>query len=454
MTTFIRQKDRGRTGHIMRTFNDIVSSLQEFLRIDTSNPPGNEEDAILFLEDILKREGIESEIYLSAPRRANILARIKGSLNEGPVVLLAHVDVVPAKEEEWTVDPFGGEIRDGYLYGRGTIDMKAQAICQLFAFIDLAKQGLTPKRDIIFLATSDEEVGGSFGVAYMLDKVPELKKASFVLSEGGSLIEENGSIHAQVSVTEKKLAQFIVKATGTGGHGSMPHRDNANEKVIRAAQKIVSYKWPMKATAIASAHLEGMLAGHSIDGEKFHSLKEALRSRKWKEYLEKNEMWNAVLRNTATLTIMRGGDKVNVIPAESEAHFDARLLPTESHDNFFAKIRRLAGDEVEVERIGADIAEPGPSRYNNVYFKGISDCIRSFKGKGTPVLPSITTGATDLRYFRNLGVTSFGFFPITLTKEEHMKMHRKDERISIENIREGLEGCREIVNFLAFMEKT
>jgi len=121
------------------------------------------------------------------------MARVKGSLNEGPVVLLAHVDVVPAREEEWTVDPFGGEIRDGYLYGRGAIDMKAQAICQLFAFIDLAKQGLTPKRDIIFLATSDEEVGGSFGVAYMLDKVPELKKASFVLSEGGSLIEESGS---------------------------------------------------------------------------------------------------------------------------------------------------------------------------------------------------------------------------------------------------------------------
>jgi acetylornithine deacetylase/succinyl-diaminopimelate desuccinylase-like protein len=148
------------------------------------------------------------------------------------------------------------------------------------------------------------------------------------------------------------------------------------------------------------------------------------------------------------LTILRGGEKVNVIPAESSATFDARLLPAETHDRFFSKVRQLAGKDVVIERIGEKISEPGPSRYNTVYFKGIKGCITSLKGR-IPVLPFITTGATDLRYFRDIGVPAYGFFPVTLTKEEHMRMHGKDERISLENIREGLEGCRSIVDFLA-----
>jgi acetylornithine deacetylase/succinyl-diaminopimelate desuccinylase-like protein len=149
-----------------------------------------------------------------------------------------------------------------------------------------------------------------------------------------------------------------------------------------------------------------------------------------------------------TLTILKGGEKVNVIPAESSAYFDARLLPSETHEQFFKKIRRLAGKDVEIERIGEKISTPGPSRYNTIYFQGIKDCVASLR-QDVPVLPFVTTGATDLRYFRDLGIPSYGFFPVTLTKEEHMRMHGKDERISLENIKEGLEGCKGIVDFLA-----
>ncbi|MDD3846336.1 MAG: M20/M25/M40 family metallo-hydrolase [Syntrophorhabdaceae bacterium] len=432
----------------MNTLDNAVSLIRDFLRIDTTNPPGNEESAALFLEDILKREGLGAEIYAGAPKRANIISRIRGAKRGKPVILLGHIDVVPAREEEWTAHPFGGEVRDGYVYGRGAIDMKAQVICQLLAFIDLAHRGVVPKRDVIFLATCDEEVGGANGMEFMLNRMPELKDASFVLSEGGCLIEEDGLVHAQVSVTEKKLSQFIVKAQGRGGHGSMPHGDNANEKVVEAAHRILSHKWPLKMTPVTSAYLDGVLGGRRIGGAKFPPLKEALRIPKWKRFLEGNEIYNAILRNTVTVTILKGGEKVNVIPAQSSVYFDSRLLPTETHERFFRKVRQLAGKDVEIERIGEKISEPGPSRYNTVYFQGIENCVVSLKGS-IPVLPFVTTGATDLRYFRDLGVPSYGFFPITLTKEEHMRMHGKDERISLKNIEEGLEGCRRIVDFLA-----
>ncbi|HNT44608.1 MAG TPA: M20/M25/M40 family metallo-hydrolase [Syntrophorhabdaceae bacterium] len=432
----------------MKTFDDAVSIIREFLRIDTTNPPGKEEAAAHFLEDILRREGLDSEIHSAAPTRANIISRIKGREEGKPIVLLGHTDVVPAKEEEWTAHPFGGEVKDGYVYGRGAIDMKAQVICQLIAFVDLAHRGVVPKRDIIFLATCDEEVGGANGMQFMLDRIPELKDASFVLSEGGCLIEENGLVHAQVSVTEKKLSQFVVKAKGTGGHGSMPHGDNANEKIVEASHRILSHAWPLKAMPITSAYLGGILGERTLGGAKFPGVKEALKTPKWRRLLEGNEIYNAILRNTVTLTILKGGEKVNVIPAESSATFDARLLPAETHERFFRKVRRLAGKDVVIERIGEKISEPGPSRYNTVYFQGIRNCVTSLKGQ-VPVLPFVTTGATDLRYFRDIGVPAYGFFPITLTKEEHMRMHGKDERISLENIREGLEGCRGIVNFLA-----
>lgn len=425
-----------------------VELLREFIRIDTTNPPGHEEKAILFLEDILKKEGIQSEVFRPVADRANILARIKGKKKGGPMILLGHVDVVPANADDWDVDPFGGELKDGYIYGRGAVDMKAQTICQLLAFIQLHKAGVVPERDIIFLATCDEEVGGQNGVEYMLNKVEELKSASFVLSEGGCIIEENGHLHAQVSVAEKKLSQFMIKATGIGGHGSMPNKNNANEKIVRASQAILSYEWPFKPTNIVNTYLNGILKGKKVNGFTFKGLKESLNNKRFKDFIENNPVYNALLRNTVTLTILKAGEKINVIPDESFAYFDARLLPTEKHEHFFKKINSLAGKDIQVVRIGSEISEPAPSGYNTPLFKGIKGVVNKTKGV-IPVLPFITTGATDLRYFRNLGVTAYGFFPATIAVDDILRMHGKNERISIESLQEGLEGTYGIVKFLA-----
>ena len=425
-----------------------VELLREFIRIDTTNPPGHEEKAILFLEGILKKEGIQSEVFRPVADRANILARIRGKKRGNPVILLGHVDVVPANADDWDFDPFGGELRDGYIYGRGTVDMKAQTICQLLAFIQLHKEGVVPERDIIFLATCDEEVGGQNGVEYMLNEVEELKRASFVLSEGGCIIEEDGYLHAQVSVAEKKLSQFMIKATGIGGHGSMPHKNNANEKIVRASQAILSYKWPFKPTNVVSTYLNGLLKGKKVNGFTFKGLKESLNDKRFKDFIENNPVYNALLRNTVTLTVLKGGEKVNVIPGESFAYFDARLLPTEKHEYFFKKIKSLGGKDIQIIRIGSGINEPAPSGYNTPFFKGIKGVVNKTRG-AIPVLPFITTGATDLRYFRNLGITSYGFFPAAIAVEDVLRMHGKNERISIKSLQEGLDGTYEIVKFLS-----
>jgi len=432
----------------MNELDTAVNLLSEFIRIDTTNPPGNEEDAVLFLDGYFDKAGIPTEIFHVAPKRANLLARIPGKNKGKPVVLLSHIDVVPAKAEEWEVPPFSGKVRDGFIYGRGAIDMKSQTICQLLAFAQLQKEGAKPERDIIYLATCDEEVGGQHGVEYMLKNVDELRNASFVLSEGGCIVDENGRLHAQVSVAEKKLSQFMIRAKGTGGHGSMPHKNSANEKVLNAAQAIMSYPWPFKPTSIVSTYLNGILKGEKVKGFTFNSLKQTLGNKQFKDFVENNPVYNALLRNTVTPTILKGGEKINVIPAESSISFDARLLPTESHSNFFKKIERLAGKDVEVIPVGTGKSNPLPSGYNTPYFRGIKKVVNTLMGP-VPVLPFLTTGATDLRYFRNLGIPAYGFFPITLPNEELFRMHGKDERISVAALKQGLIGMYEIVKFLA-----
>ncbi len=424
-----------------------VKLVREFLKIDSSNPPGKEEESVLFLEALLRKAGIQSQIVSTAPRRANVLARLDGRKRGKPVVLLSHVDVVPAHASEWEVDPFGGELRDGFVYGRGAIDMKAQAIFQLLSFIRIHEEGLVPENDLIYLATADEEAGGKFGAEHMLTHSEELRHASFVLSEGGCIMEEDGRLYAQISVAEKKLSQFMVTAIGTGGHGSAPHKDNANRKTISAAHAISGYQWPFRPTPIVRTYLNAVLKGKVIKGYRFTTLEEALEEKRFRSFLEDTPIYNALLRNTVTPTVLRAGEKINVIPAESAIYFDARLLPSESHKSFFKTIRKLVGKSTTVTPISTGISNPTPSGHNTTFFRGIRKVVEDLKGP-IPTLPFITTGATDLRYFRDLGIPAYGFCPITLTADEHLRMHGKNERISVDNINEGIRGTYEIVKFL------
>lgn len=430
----------------MTEYDEVVGLLSDLIRIDTTNPPGNEEAAAQYLQTFLQKEGLKSEILSAAPGRASIMATIEGKERGKPVILLSHSDVVPAREEEWDVPPFGGVVRDGFVYGRGAIDMKSQLACMLLAFVSLKREGIIPKNDVVFLATADEEVGGSMGVEYVFQQKRELTDAQFVLSEGGCLIEEDGFVHAQVSVAEKKICQFMLRAAGTGGHASMPHSDNANDKVVRAANRIISHDIPFKPTSIVTKYLNGLLKGKRIGGITYDTLAKALEAPSFCDFIKNHPVYNALLRNTVALTILKGGEKVNVIPTESTVQFDSRILPNEKHDLFLRRIQQVAGPDVEV--VSTARGESAPSSFNTPYFSAISKVARRMKGK-IPVLPFVTTGATDLRYFRQLGIPAYGFFPMTLSKEELFRMHGINERISVENMREALEGTVEIVRLLA-----
>lgn len=431
----------------MNRVDEVVSLLSDVIRFDTTNPPGNEEAVAQFVQDFLKKEGLASEIFAPAPGRGSIMSTIEGKKRGKPIVLLSHSDVVPAREDEWDVPPFGGVVKDGFIYGRGAIDMKSQLVCTLLAFVELSREGITPENDIIFLATADEEVGGSMGVEYVFEKKKEvLGVAQFVLSEGGCLVEEEGFVHAQISVAEKKICQFMVRATGTGGHASMPHNDNANDKVVRAANRIISHQIPFKPTNIVTKYLNGLLKGKRINGVTYDTLPKALKNEAFRNFIKNHPVYNALLRNTVTLTMLKGGDKVNVIPTESVAQFDSRILPKENHEAFLRRMQRVAGPDVEV--VSTAKGESIPSAFNTPYFSAISKVVRRIKGD-VPVLPFVTTGATDLRYFRRLGIPAYGFFPMTLSKEELFRMHGVNERISVDNMAEALEGTIGIVRALA-----
>ena len=424
----------------------VVSLLSELIRLDTSNPPGREEAAVQFIEAILGKEGIEVEIFSPEPKRANILARLKGRRPGSPVILLSHLDVVPAHDEGWVVPPFSGAVQDGFVYGRGAIDMKSQVACQLLAFLALARAGVIPERDMIFLATADEETSGKLGVEYLLSKVEDLRHASFVLSEGGWIIEDEGRLHGQISVAEKKVCQFMLRARGTGGHGSMPHEDSANDKLVRAAEKIISARLPFRPHRIVTTYLNGLFKGRRVGKLRYSTLREALRHEGFRAFVARDPVLNSILRNTVALTMLRGGEKINVIPTESTAWFDARILPGTSHEAFLRQMGKIAGPGVEV--LSTERGDSAGSPYGASYFRALARAVRRIKGD-IPVLPYLTTGATDLRHFRKLGIPAYGFFPVVLSKEEELRMHGLNERLSVANLEEGLRGTEEIVRALA-----
>jgi acetylornithine deacetylase/succinyl-diaminopimelate desuccinylase-like protein len=424
----------------------LVETLRELLTINTSNPPGGEEKAASFLYGLLKPHIPDIEIIASADGRANLFAKIGGKREARPIVLLVHLDTVPADEKEWSFPPFSAHVSEGFIYGRGAIDMKSQVVCTAFSLLELVEEGVVPENPIVFLATADEECGGKFGLCYVLEKKEELKSAAFVLSEGGFVIEEDGLLYAQIALSEKKLSQFVVKAKGTPGHASAPHGDNPNEKIVAAARRILSYNSPLRVTALARSYLNGILKGSRVGSYTFRDLREAVRDRRFVRFLVKRPDLNALLRNTIALTILRGGEKINVIPSLSEAYFDARLLPDQSHEAFFKKIRRLAGPEVEIAFTEGGISTPIPSPKRTVFFRLLKEVIQ--ERLDCKVLPYMTAGATDLRFFRSLSIPSYGFFPLVLSKGEAQRMHGVDERVSIERLLLAFDIQKEIIRRL------
>jgi acetylornithine deacetylase/succinyl-diaminopimelate desuccinylase-like protein len=423
--------------------------LQDLIRIDTTNPPGNETKAAEYLAGVLKREGIEPTILESVPGRGNLVARLKGDGRAAPLLLMVHLDVVPAEADKWTHPPFGGEIANGFLWGRGTLDTKELAAMELMVLLLLKRANVPLGRDVIFMANADEETGGRMGAGWMVKEHPDLIRAEYAVNEGGGFaIDLLGQRFFTCQVAEKGTARFVMRTRGRPGHGSQPHRDNSVLKLADAVQKIGSTDFPHHATQTVKLFLEAVAAnlGKPYDRELL-ALLDAAKYPVTLQHLPLDDgmrtMFYAMLHNTVTPTMLSAGSKVNVIPSFAEAKCDARLLPGQTSQGLLRELRAVIGNDVEVEFL--DDTPALESDWKSPLYDTITRVVARHAPKA-PLLPYLVVGATDARHVRKLGTKVYGFSPMLAPTSELDRVHGHDERISLDNLEFGTRVLHELVS--------
>jgi acetylornithine deacetylase/succinyl-diaminopimelate desuccinylase-like protein len=417
--------------------SEATALLREYLRVDTSNPPGNEARAVAFLGDLLRAEGIPFETAEAAPGRSNLVARI-GPANPN-ICLLNHTDVVPVERQYWDVDPFAGELLDGVIWGRGALDMKGMGIIELMTFLTLHRHKVPLRRGVTFLAAADEEAGSTYGVSWLAANRPGWLDSELVINEGayGLTGLKNGVQVFQVAPTEKVPLWVKLVVRGRPGHGSVPHGDNCAEHLVNALARVAAWQQQVRITPVMRAHAEALHAAGALRGSSDAFMV---------QLAERSPAVRARLGNTVSLTTVNTGIKVNVIPAEATATLDCRLLPDVDADAFLAELRGVvADDRVTFEVInrfeGAE--SPMDVEFTHVVRDVISELV-----EGASLAPELTSGFTDSRIYRKRGVPSYGFVPCLVPPEELAGIHGHNERISVENLRLGMQVLYEVVRRL------
>jgi acetylornithine deacetylase/succinyl-diaminopimelate desuccinylase-like protein len=429
---------------------EATHHLQKYIRIQTVNPPGNEIEGARFFKRIFDAETIPCQIFEPLPGRGSILATLKGNGKKKPILFLNHMDVVPVEKERWTVDPFDGTIQDGHLYGRGVLDDKSMGIVEMMALLILKRERVSLKRNILFLATADEETGGQWGIQWAMENIPSLKETEYALNEGGCVIlNENGDADRYgISNGQKVIFQLKLKAKGTSGHASMPHPDNPNVKLVHALEALTKWESPFNILPMVKEYFLKLAPKQPPDDRKFfEDIEKGLKDHAFSKRLTSNPIYNAIVRDTISLTILQGGSKDNVIPSESTATLDCRLIPGSSKEDFLNEVKRRLGDEIEVEVISESHSLP-PSPLNTDLFQAIQRFAVE-NDPGCPVLPVLLSGATDSRFLRERGIITYDFCPFRLTENELMAEHGNDERIALENLRFGMRMLVEIIKEVA-----
>jgi len=428
--------------HLQQYSDLAVTWMQEYLRIDTTNPPGNEMKAVEFYKKILDQEGIENRPFEYTPGRGDIWARLPHSAageTKRPIILLNHMDVVTSDASHWKVPPFSGEIRDGYLWGRGAQDMKDEGLAQLVVMVMLKREKVALDRDVIFLGVADEEADGT-GTDWFIEHQRDLlENAEFLINEGGENLLENGKVkYVGVDVGEKTTYWLHVVAHGRPGHGSRPIVDSAPNRLVRALNKIIAYRTPLRVLPVVDEFLRDMAPYEPPErAAEYRNIRKAIEDKKFQEDVESDESLNFLLRDTISLTMMGGSEQTNVIPPEAWANLDVRILPGGDPKAVLAAVRRLVNDpDISVEPLNAEFRVANYSGTDNALFAAI----REISGKyfpGTPVVPHVTSGYTENQRYRPLGIISYGFSPYTATDEEGNTEHGNDERIRVEEVRRG-----------------
>jgi acetylornithine deacetylase/succinyl-diaminopimelate desuccinylase-like protein len=430
--------------------HEAVDLLSRYLQIDTINPPGNEIRGAQFFRKLFEAEGIPVRVIESAPGRGNVIARLRGDGTKPAVVLMHHIDVVPADARYWTVDPLGGEVRDGYVWGRGALDTKALGIMHAMAMIAFARQGIPLSADVVFLAVADEEAGGRMGAGFLVEQHFDLfEGAGVVLNEGGFISAEGGKVlFYGVEVAQKLPLWLRLKAKGTPGHGSMPRRDSAANRLIRALDRIIAWETPLHVVPeVQSFHAA---TAHLMEGsrrEKFRDLGTALEDPAFAAEYTAGLRQNAMVRNTLSLTALTGSNKTNVISPEATAELDVRLLPDQTPDAFLRELERVIDDpSIEIETLLS--FEPSSSPSDHELFT-ILEALAAQYDPGAVVTTPLSVGFTDCHYFRERGIPCYGFAPFHVGRDDFTRFHGNDERLSVANVEFGTRFTYELVARLA-----
>jgi acetylornithine deacetylase/succinyl-diaminopimelate desuccinylase-like protein len=434
--------------------DESVRVLADYLKINTTNPPGNEIAGARFLKEILEREGIEAAILdtaeLKPAGRANLYARLRGDGSKRAIALVHHIDVVPADQRFWTQDPFAGSITDGFLYGRGALDMKGEGIVHLMAMIALKRSGVPLKRDIVFIANTDEELS-STGAIVFVQRHPELlRDVEFLITEGGDNLVENGRlVYYGVGVEEKRTFWQRLTVKGIPSHGSRPTKHNPVPRLIAALDRLARYQTPLHVTPGVDKFFRDISRRYAGEQREWlANVRAALGSPRAREWILGDVYWNAILRNTIAITGLQGSNKTNVIPAEATADVDIRLLPDADPSAVLALLKRVVADTAVSWSPLLTPKTPLANPIDTDLFRAIERAARE-RDPGALVTTPMLTGATDRPTYRASGIITYGVDPFKVEASDAQRgVHGNDERISVANVGFGVRYLYDVLRYV------
>lgn len=421
--------------------------LRRLIQFDTTNPPGNEAECISFVNSLLTEAGIETTILGKTPERPNLIARLPGQGSAPPLLLYGHVDVVTTENQEWQYPPFEGKVIDGFVWGRGALDMKGGVAMMLAAFLRAKWEALNLPGDVILAIVSDEEAGGDFGSKYLVENHADLFEGiRYGIGEfGGFAFYVGKQRFYPIMIAEKQICWLKATVRGLGGHGAIPVRGGAMAKLSQFLQRLDKNRLPVHVTPVArlmfktiasaSGGLRGLILGQLTNP--------LLTDRVLNALGERGRGFDPLLHNTVSPTILHGSSKVNVIPSEVSVELDGRLLPGFGPDDLILELTRIVGDDLEIEVVRYD---PGPAEPDMGLFGLLAGVMRQADPDGIPV-PLLLSGVTDARFFSALGIQTYGFLPMNLPEDFNLRqmIHAADERIPVESVGFGSDALYEVL---------
>jgi len=432
---------------------EAQSTLSDYLRLNTTNPPGNELLAARFLKGILEREGIEAQILDTTelgPNRANLYARLRGNGSKRAIALVHHMDVVPATPSSWSVDPFSGAVKDGYIWGRGAIDMKGAGIAQLMALIAIKRSGVPLTRDIVYIGNSDEELTSTGGLVFVARHPDLLKDVEYLMTEGAdNILDNNGKVvYFAVGVAEKRTFWQRLTVNGVPSHGSRPTKQNPVPRLVAALYKISQFETPLHITPGVNKFFRDIARLYPEPQRSWLSnVTVALNDPKAREWILSDVFWNAYLRNTISLTGLAGSNKTNVIPGVATADIDVRLLPDQDPAEFLKTLQGVVGDTAVHFTTLLQPKTPLESPIDTDLFRAIERAAHEREPTAFVTTP-METAATDRPTYRKLGITTYGFSPFRVPRPEIQRgMHGNDERLSVDNVGYGTHFFYDILRY-------